>query len=70
MRFLSKKHFLALSLFFAGALTSSWFGWLQPIATVEISNDSEETIETIDIVCHGTMDSNATISKLLPGQRV
>ncbi len=49
----TKKTLVVLLIFFAGALTSSIFEWLQPITTVEIQNVSSKTITEINIEHNG-----------------
>jgi hypothetical protein len=60
-----------LMVFFAGALTSSWNEWLQPITTVEITNVSAVPIKHIDITFIGLAEQQGRIGKnLKPGETV
>jgi hypothetical protein len=52
-------------IFLAGALTSSFNEWLQPISTVEITNVSSKGISYIDIIYHGAYKSKTRIAENL-----
>lgn len=59
-----------LVVFFAGALTSSIFEWLQPIATIEVRNASNKVIRHLDIEYRGMGDHKGRIAEnMKPGQK-
>lgn len=63
--------FLLLAIFFAGALTSSVLGWLQPSTTIEVKNTSGKTIRYLDLTYRGIGNHHGRIAENLePGQAV
>ena len=68
---ISFKSFLYfLLVFLSGAITSSIFEWLQPIATIEVRNASGKVIRHMDIDYRGMGDHKGRIAENLePGQK-
>ncbi len=66
------RHFLYLLLvFLAGALTSSIFEWLQPIASIDVRNASNKVIRHLDIEYRGMGEHKGRIAEnLKPGQTI
>ncbi|PIT71366.1 hypothetical protein [Limnohabitans sp. B9-3] len=58
------KYFVAILIFFSGALTSSVFEWQHEITTVEILNTSNQPVRHIDIRLEGSgQEMNGRIAK-------
>ena len=57
--------------FFAGALTSSIFEWMAPITTIEVTNDSDKIIRSLDIAYRGMGEHKGRLTEgLRPGEKI
>jgi hypothetical protein len=66
-----QKTLLLTLLFVVGALTASLFGWLQPVAAIEVKNSGSQPIERLDIDYRGVGDHHGRIAEnLKPGQSI
>jgi len=60
-----------VAIFFAGALTSSIFEWLQPITTIEVTNASDKVIRSLDITYTGIGEHKGRLTEnLQPGEKI
>lgn len=67
----ARSVFYFLFVFFAGALTSSNFEWLQPTTAIEVRNASNKVIRYVDIEYQGIGDHKGRIAEnLTHGQAV
>jgi capsid protein len=67
----AQKRLLLTLAFIVGALSASMFGWLQPVAAIEVKNSGSQPIERLDIDYQGIGYHHGLIAQnLKPGQSI